>query len=225
MRIPTPVATGLVLFAALLAAGAHAQQMYRIVGPDGKVTYSDRAPANQQADVVRNTRGIASQPGGAALPAELRDVVAKFPVTLYTGNDCAPCASVRSLLVMRGVPFTERTVTTNQDIDAFRKLSGNSEVPFGTIGGQHLSGYSQQEWSEYLNLAGYPKQSRLPINYKQPEATPLVPLKTAEEKSAGSNASGSPAADSQAPARRPRPEQAPAQNGTVTPQNPAGIRF
>ena len=52
MRIPPPFATGLVLFAALLAAGVHAQQMYRIVGPDGKVTYSDRAPANQQADAL-----------------------------------------------------------------------------------------------------------------------------------------------------------------------------
>ena len=39
-----PKVLSLSLMLALLSVGAHAQTVYRIVGPDGKVTFSDRAP-------------------------------------------------------------------------------------------------------------------------------------------------------------------------------------
>ncbi|RYY60510.1 MAG: DUF4124 domain-containing protein, partial [Comamonadaceae bacterium] len=86
-----------ILCAAATAAslGVGAQQVYRIVGPDGKVTFSDRPPAE------RNARPAAVEPAGAAaastapptisaaaLPYDLRAVVNRFPVTLYTGTDC-----------------------------------------------------------------------------------------------------------------------------------------
>ncbi len=79
-----------------------------------------------------------------------------FPVTLYTAAHCAPCASARNLLVSRGIPFTERTVGSNEDIEALKRLSGNTSLPFGSIGNQQLQGFSDSEWTQYLNAAGYP---------------------------------------------------------------------
>lgn len=152
-----------------------AQQVYRIVGPDGRVTFSDQPPAASSAKVVANNAG--SAPGNAAptgLPFELRQVALKFPVVLYTADNCAPCAAGRALLASRGVPFSEKTILTAADTDALQRLSGASSLPFLTIGSQRLSGFSDTEWMEFLNAAGYPKSSVLPASYRPPAAVPLV---------------------------------------------------
>ena len=165
----------------LACAAAQAQGVYRIVGPDGKVTFSDRPPAEASAQ-PQSARAVAEAPDAAngELPFALRQVANRYPVTLYTGSDCAPCTSARNLLTSRGIPFTERTVSSNEDIAALQRLSGATSLPFGTIGGQQLAGYSEAEWVQYLDAAGYPKQSQLPRNYRRPAPAPLVAVKPAE---------------------------------------------
>ncbi|WP_416399950.1 glutaredoxin family protein [Alicycliphilus denitrificans] len=197
----------------LLALAAQAQQVYRIVGPDGRVTFSDRPPA---AGAEAAPAGAAAQGSGDALPYQLRQIAARFPVTLYTGSDCAPCDGARNLLVNRGVPFTERTVGSNEDIEALRRLSGESSLPFGTIGRQQLKGFSDSEWSQYLDAAGYPRQSQLPPGYRRPPATPLVAVQARPAAPEAESAPAAPAARPAAPATPPAGR---------TPANPAGIIF
>lgn len=208
--------------AGLLSLGVltplHAQQVYRIVGPDGRVTFSDKPPEDAKAVVKPVTPGTAGGAGGSStLPFELRSVAGKYPVTLYTGNNCAPCGSGRSFLSGRGIPFTERTVTTNEDIEALQRLSGASGLPFLTIGGQQLKGFSEVEWTQFLDAAGYPKTSQLPPGYRGAPAAPLVAVQAPAPRPAAS-AAAAPAPTAAAPA-------APAPAGGPTPDNPAGIRF
>ena len=92
------------LLLVLACAGAQAQGVYRIVGPDGKVTFSDRPPADANAQPARVGAEAPSATNGE-LPFALRQVASRFPVTLYTGADCAPCTAARNLLTSRGVPF------------------------------------------------------------------------------------------------------------------------
>lgn len=206
------------LLVALLGANAQAQSVYRIVGPDGRVTFSDRPPADASAAPPARTVNTGPAAANAALPLELRQVTTRFPVTLYTASDCAPCVSARNLLTLRGVPFTERTVVSNEDIAALQRLSGSASLPFGTIGGQQLAGFSDTEWTQYLDAAGYPKQSQLPANYRPSAPSPLVALKEAVPAApAGAPSAGAGAAQQS----RPR---APVNEGP-TPSNPAGIRF
>ena len=194
---------------------ASAQQMYRIVGPDGKVTYSDTPPAAAANAKVTAGRG-GRVPGdnsdaNASLPVELRSVANKYPVTLYTSQDCVPCASGRSMLQARGIPFTEKTVSSQQDVEAFQRLSSDNSLPMITIGSQQLKGYSDQEWSQYLDAAGYPKTSQLPSNFRSPSASPMV---ARVETPAATAKSEAPAA--RAPTLAPAPP---------APANPAGIKF
>jgi glutaredoxin len=200
-------------FGALLAAAnaaSNAQQVYRIVGPDGTVTFSDRPPAETKAKVT----AAAGSPGGgvltASLPFELRQVVQRYPVTLYTGDNCSPCQSARSMLITRGVPFAEKSVTTPEDSQALQRLSGESSLPFATIGGQQLKGFSDAEWTQFLNAAGYPASSVLPSSYRQAAATPLVAVSAAP----ATIAPAAPERDA-APAAQPAPAAA----------SPSGIRF
>jgi glutaredoxin len=153
-----------------------------------------------------------SASSGAPLPFELRQVVGKYPVTLYTSSNCAPCDSGRSLLSTRGVPFSEKTIATAQDAEALQKLSGNNSLPFLTIGAQHVAGFSASEWTQYLSAAGYPESSKLPASYRSPPAAPLV----APEKPVV------PATNATAPAEPVLPSITPPKPG---PANPAGIQF
>jgi len=165
-----PRCIALASIATLVVATAQAQQIYKSVGPDGKVTFSDRAP---DPDATPTTiAGSGSSNDG--LPFKLRQIANKYPVTLYSSQDCDPCNSARSLLTQRGIPFNEKTVNSNEDIDALKRLSGSANLPFGTIGQQHLKGFSDVEWSKYLDAAGYPQKSELPNNYRSPNPTPLV---------------------------------------------------
>jgi len=211
----TAVHALLALAASLSAYSASAQQVFRIVGPDGKVTFSDKPPpASANARVTaaatdNSARGAAS----SSLPFELRKVAGQYPVTLFTGDNCGPCGSARSLLTTRGVPFTEKTVTTNEDSQALQRLSGESVLPFMTIGSQQLKGFSDAEWTQFLDAAGYPKASVLPASYRQAAATPLVTV----------SASPAPAVAGVGTAA-PAPAATPVIPPT-TPDNPAGIRF
>jgi glutaredoxin len=199
-------------FALLLIAGATlAQPVYRNVDKTGKVTFSDQPPsANAPAAPARAGNTVAS--AGGSLPYELRQVVQRYPVTLYANEECGPCAAGRSLLVTRGVPFDERTVKSNEDVAALQRLSGQNSLPLLSIGAQQLKGFSDAEWSQYLDAAGYPKSSQLPTGWRNGPAQPLVAQQPAPEP-APAAAAPAPAADVPAAASGP------------TPSNPAGIRF
>ncbi len=204
---------------ALFVTASQAQQVYRIVGPDGKVTFSDQPPP-AAAGRAGATNASASSSGGAAsagLPYELRQVAGKYPVTLYTGDNCGPCGAGRSMLTSRGIPFTERTVNTNDDVQALQRLSGDASLPFVTIGSQQIKGYSDAEWTQFLDAAGYPASSALPASYRRPAATPLVAATTAAAAPAAANAPAN-----RRPAVPPESQVAPP---AATPANPAGIKF
>lgn len=200
---------------ALLGQASMAQPVYKIVGPDGKVTFSDKPPASADKGKVTAPGSAAAggASGGSELPYELRQVASKYPVTLYTTSPCGPCDAGRSLLKSRGIPFTERTVSTAEDQEALERLAGDSSLPLTTIGGQKLRGFSDVEWTQYLDAAGYPGTSTLPKNYRFATATPLVAVQK-------------PAAPSPREAPKPvEPPAAPAAPSAPGPLNPAGITF
>jgi glutaredoxin len=197
----------------LLAAGtALAQPVYRHVDKNGKVTFSDQPPAADAPAAA--PRGSGAGTAGPALPYELRQVAQRYPVTIYTGEECSPCAAGRSLLVTRGIPFEERTVKTNEDVEALQRLSGQASLPLLTIGSQQLKGFSDAQWSQYLDAAGYPKSAQLPAGYRNPPAQPLVAVQVAPAVPATPVAAPTPA-----------PAPAPAAPSGPTPSNPAGIKF
>lgn len=194
---------------ALLAA-LPAQAQYKVVGPDGKVTYTDRPPPSNTARVTSlGSRAPVTGPTDQALPLELREPAAKYPVTLYTVTGaCEPCQSARQLLRQRGVPYSEKQVQTPEDSEALQRLSGGRDAPTLAIGSQMMRGLAPEVWGSYLDAAGYPRESRLPATYQYAAATSIV-----ERREAAA------AAKPAAAASRPDAPTAPA------PASPSGIKF
>src|SRR4051794_2857510 len=80
---------------ALVALPGYAQ--FKVIGADGKVTYTDREPSASEGKVVPiGSRAVVAAPAAAEpdLPFELRQASNKYPVTLYvTSTACEPCSS------------------------------------------------------------------------------------------------------------------------------------
>jgi glutaredoxin len=151
------------------AVGALAQ--YKIVGPDGKVTYTDKPPTPQD---TRPGTGTPARSGTSGLPFETRQAMTKYPVTLFTTKNCPGCDQARQSLRQRGVPFSEYSVTTNDDYAALQARFGGTSLPVVLIGSQPMKGYSSNDLQSYLDAAGYPAQAHL-VGYNWAPASPLAP--------------------------------------------------
>ncbi|MDO9074195.1 MAG: glutaredoxin family protein [Rubrivivax sp.] len=167
---PAPVTLALLVLAALPASA-----QYKVVAPDGSVTYTDRPPFESNLRITPFGRNApAAAVAEVGLPIELRQATARYPVTLYTTADCLPCDSGRKLLQQRGVPYAERSIGSEDDVQALERLVGARTVPALTVGAQPLRGFSETDWASYLDAAGYPKESKLPRSWPVAVATPLV---------------------------------------------------
>lgn len=198
------------LLLTLCATAAHAQ-LYKSVGPNGKVTYSDTPPAS--ASKVETKALAIGDTNASDFPFEVAEAVKSHPVTLYTTRNCIPCDDGRKLLTERGVPFTEKTVNNNEDIAQFRKVSGDSNLPLLIIGRSKERGYDASAWNSALTSAGYPTSNKLPKTYRNPsaEAAAPTPKPAANAKQEGAT---------QAPAKPAATELPPAIGNA-----PPGFRF
>jgi len=158
----------------LLCATSAQAQLYKWVGPDGKITYTDSPPPSSAKHV--ETKAAAG--GGvntAGLPYELSQAVKNHPVTLYTTANCTPCDEGRKLLAGRGIPFSEKTVNSSEDIAQYKKLNSEGHMPFLLVGRKQERGFESSAWNMALTAAGYPETSQLPKTYRNPPAEAAAP--------------------------------------------------
>jgi len=141
---------GLMIISVLAQAG----ELYRWVDEKGKVHYGDAPPP--VADVEK--RKFSDAASDSDLPYATRRAQQYFPVTLYVADNCADaCARARELLNKRGIPFAEKKLATQEEIDAFKAASGGDNVPALGVGKSFISGFNSTRWHGELDVAGYPK--------------------------------------------------------------------
>ena len=201
-----------------LACASAQAQLYKWVDDKGKTHYTDTPPPTSakasEKKAVQNSEG-----GGNGFPFELARVVQAQPVTLFTTANCPACDQGRALLTQRGVPFTEKTVSTTDDIAQLRLAGGSSQLPFLVVGRASQQGIEDGIWNTLLSTAGYPETSKLPKSYRNaaavPAAAPLKPAAADAGATAAADANGSGNAASRAP------DSLPPAIGNV----PPGFRF
>lgn len=161
------------IFVMTCAAGAHAE-LYKWVGPGGKITYSDTPPPTSAKQVETRPTAFGNA-GESSLPYALSEAVKNNPVTLYTGAKCVPCDDGRTMLTARGIPFSEKTVSSNDDIARLKQAGGNAQLPLLVVGRTTQQGFESGGWAAALTAAGYPETSKLPNTYRNPPAEAAAP--------------------------------------------------
>lgn len=142
-----------------VAFAASAQTTWRWIDKEGRVHYTDRPPAPNEAATVEQKRSVLLGADQTASYA-LRQAIADYPVTLYTQSTCGDvCRDGRDHLTRRGVPFSEKTIGSEADVATLRSLVGEGPlvVPVVQVGKRTAKGYLASDWDSLLDAAGYPK--------------------------------------------------------------------
>ena len=154
----------LIAFSLIAFALTAAAQLYRWTDESGNVHYTDTQPPANAKNVQKKGSirpGGADAVGSGPQAYALQQAVKNFPVTLYTSKDCGdPCKKGLDYLKKRGVPFTEKVVAKQDEIDELVKLAGAPRVPVLVVGVVVQKDYEEQGWSEALDTAGYPKAAK-----------------------------------------------------------------
>ena len=145
-----------------------AAQLYRWVDEKGNVEYRDTPPPSTAKKVEQRSMGT-STIETSTLPFSVQQAAKNFPVILWNSSCGASCDQAREHLTRRGVPYTEKD--PQNDIEAFKKLTGGLEVPVIYVGSTRIKGYFESEWDSALDIAGYPRSA--PPGFK-PGAKPTA---------------------------------------------------
>lgn len=149
----------LLLGLSLVATSAVAE-LYKWIGADGKINYSDTPPP-ADAKKVEKKRLNDRVTEGDGLNFATRNAMKKYPVVLFATDCGVPCDQARALLTKRGVPFAEKNPEKNAaDNQELKKLTGTLEVPDLQVGKDTpIKGYNEAVWNAALDTAGYPKNA------------------------------------------------------------------
>jgi glutaredoxin len=153
--------TVVVLASSLASTVAGAQTTtYSWIDPKTGVTViSDQPPPPGAKQILKRESGD----GGSErqVPYATRQAAEKFPVVLYTSATCTDiCKQARDLLNGRGVPFSEKMLASQEEINDLEKQLGSAaSVPSIIVGRQNFKGFESGAWNNLLDLAGYPKSA------------------------------------------------------------------
>ena len=139
----------------LLAMSASADTVYKAVGPDGEITYSDKPPAGRARTDTLEFRNLPSSP----LPAEVvrfreqleksaqgRISAARAPragdIALFTAVWCGHCKRAKAHLAAAQINYIEYDIENVDGMRAFIGAGGSGGVPLLVAGERRVQGYS-----------------------------------------------------------------------------------
>jgi glutaredoxin len=177
----------LLLLGLALATNPAVAELYKWVGADGKITYSDTPPP-ADAKKVEKKRLNDRVAEGDGLGFATRDAMKKHPVVLFATDCGQPCDQARALLSKRGIPFTEKNPEKNlADGKELKKLTGAIEVPDLQVGKDTpIKGFNEVSWNAALDAAGYPKnaapvKTNAAVESKDASSSPTKPKSKSED--------------------------------------------
>ncbi len=145
--------------AGLAMTPVDAQQLYKWVDKDGKVTYSDQPPPKDVKNVEQK-KMMDSSPGVDNVPYAVKSAIERNPVVLYANFCGETCDGARALLNTRGVPFTDRNPEKDpKALDALKAATGAQDVPVLLVGTRIIRGFAEETWNEALTSGGYPRNN------------------------------------------------------------------
>ncbi len=162
------------LASSLLGSNALAQ-MYKWVGANGKIVYSDTPPPANAKKLASKSMEASSSLSSIKFPPELQAAVSKNPVTFYSTSSCDACNAARAMLKQNGIPFLEKTIKTNEDIERLKQVTGDTQLPLIFVNKAKFLGFDATEWRTALTAGGYPETSILPKEYRYPEPQSISP--------------------------------------------------
>ena len=134
-----------------------AQTVYKSVGPDGVVVYSDHAPANGK---IEKTFTFAELPSSPVPPEQVKAETTRATptaagpppdadVVLYAASWCGYCKRAKAYLAKRQIPYREIDIESAQGKSWFAQLGGRG-VPLLLSRGRSMRGFSLEGYDAFF---------------------------------------------------------------------------
>jgi glutaredoxin len=124
------------LVLAFAAAAAAAQGVYRWTDANGKIHYTNEPPPGAKATAVRDRLNTTGTRFTATSTAQ--------PVVMYATSWCPYCAKARDYFAKKGISYVEYDIERSAATNAEFKRLGGRGVPLILVGGEKMSGFSEE---------------------------------------------------------------------------------
>ncbi len=151
-----PIPRRLLFLTFALASQLAGAQPFKWVDAQGRTHYGDRPPAEAKARPV--TAAINTYSGTPVLNASSKPATPapqRESLVIYTTPTCGYCTAAKAHMGRRGIPYTERDVTTSESYEREFRQKGGRGVPLIVAGSRTLNGYSAESLDALLKGAGY----------------------------------------------------------------------
>ncbi|HRD65977.1 MAG TPA: glutaredoxin family protein [Candidatus Competibacter sp.] len=134
---------------------ALAGTLYKSVGPDGRIIYSDRPPTDGRVEKKMDYAPDPASPLPAyvlrfkeELEKRLRQRASETPpsgsaVQLFTTSWCGFCRKAKAYLAKKQIAYTEYDVETPEGMEALVRAGGGQGVPILFWRGKKIHGFSE----------------------------------------------------------------------------------
>ena len=147
-----------------MLAGAHAETLYKVIGADGKTTYTDRPPADAKSTTAMQFSDAPSTPlpdsvmryqaelqkGMQGRLAQAKQLDAIGTVTLFSATWCGHCTKAKAYLRSKRISFQEFDIDTPSGGRAYFEAGGKRGVPLLMAGGKRLEGFSDGAYDYFF---------------------------------------------------------------------------
>ena len=127
-------------------------KLYKSVGPDGRIVYGDRPPADGRSAQTLKFDNLPSSPLSPATLAYLEQLKKARPappvappdgeLVLFTASWCGYCKKAKAYLASKGTPYKEIDIESNAGAASFAQAGGQRGVPLLIKNGQRVVGFS-----------------------------------------------------------------------------------
>lgn len=155
----------LACFLVVAAATAHAETLYKVVGADGRVTYTDQPPADRKStttlqfadapttqlpeSVLKYQAELAN--GMQNRLAQAKKMDSTGTPTLFSAVWCGYCTGAKAYLQTRRIPYREIDIDTPDGGRAYFEAGGQRGVPLILADGKRLSGFSSAAYDYFFS--------------------------------------------------------------------------
>ena len=153
-----PLLTTVALLTSSLAS--HADTLYKVVGPDGKITYSDKRPIKGNVEKKLTFKNLpstklpssaSSQPAtGGSTKVTNNAKAISGQVTLFTASWCGYCKQAKAYLARQSINYREVDIETQDGMAEFSQAGGSGAVPLLIAGRESLQGFSPEAYDDLL---------------------------------------------------------------------------
>ena len=143
----------------------HAETLYKVVGADGKITYTDQPPADRKSTTALRFADAPSTPlpesvlkYQAALQksmqgrlAEAKKIDAIGSVTLFSATWCGYCTQAKAYMQAKSIGYREVDIDTPDGGRAYFEAGGQRGVPLLLADGKRISGFSGGAYDNFFS--------------------------------------------------------------------------